>query len=258
MINYLTKNSKWVLSIAFICIFSFTSFTGNREIGGYVDQAESRFVRNVWNFIKNFKTYQNVGSHSYKYTQYYWAEPFQFTGNSHDDYVDSVDLAYVAGHGNYHYIQTNQSQGLGVNLKTVPAYGDTGDDLEWLVIESCYTVSSAPEKSNWWSDYSGMFGGLHQLVGFHTLSWSDNGIPNNFAGKLKSNGAIWQSWFDAVNEERYWIFNPNYWDPQYGSNIPYPGLASVIVGSGCSNDRLGSYANDPSPGTSGMYTYWQY
>jgi hypothetical protein len=29
---------------------------GNREIGGYVAQAEDRFVRNVWNFIKNFAT----------------------------------------------------------------------------------------------------------------------------------------------------------------------------------------------------------
>ena len=52
-----------------------------------------------------------------------------------------------------------------------------------------------------------MFRGLHQLVGFHTLSNSDNGIPNNYAHKLKANGGVWQSWFAAVNEERYWIFN---------------------------------------------------
>ncbi len=258
MINLLSKNQKWVLGIAFVMIFSIPALTGPREIGGYVDQAESRFVRNVWNFIKNFKTFQSVGSNSWKYDQYYWAEPYQFKGSSHDNYVDAMDLAYVAGHGNYHYIQTNQSAGEGVNLKTVDPYGNRGDDLEYLIIESCYTVSSAPEKSNWWSDYATMFGGMHQLVGFHTLSWSDNGIPNNYAGKLKNNGAIWQSWFDAVNEERYWIFNPQYYDDQYGSDIPFPGLASAIVAKGCKYDRLSSNTPDPAAGTNGMQTYWQY
>jgi len=258
MINYLVNHAKWVLCFVFILVFSFPSFTGTREIGGYVDQAESRFQRNVWNFIKNFQSSQTVGSHSWKYYQYYWAEPYMFEGGSHDNYVDAMDLAYVAGHGNYHYIQTNQSTGQGVNLKNVPAYGDSGDDLEWMIIESCYTVSSAPEDSRWWEDYAGMFGGLHQLVGFHTLSWSDNGIPDTYADKLKANGCIWQSWFEAVNEERWWIFNPNYYDDQYGSDIPWPGLASAVVAKGCKYDRLGSYAADPAAGTSGMMTFWQY
>lgn len=258
MFNQFSKNSKWILAFSFVLIFSTFSFSGSRKIGGYVDQAESRFERNVWNFIKNFKTPKNVGSHSWQYDQYYWAEPFQFTGNSHRSYVDAVDLAYVAGHGNYHLFQTNKALGLTVNLKTVPQYGNSGDDLEFLIIESCYTVSSAPEKSNWWSDYTNMFGGLHQLVGFHTLSQSDNGIPNNYAHKLKRNGGVWQSWFDSVDEERWWIFNPSYYDPQYGSNYPYPGLASAVVAKGCTNDKLGSYAADPAAGTSGMYTYWQY
>ncbi len=258
MINQISKNSRLILAFSFVLIFSSISFSGSHEIGGYVDQAESRFTRNVWNFIKNFQTPKTIGGNSWKYTQYYWSEPYEFTGTSHRNYVDAVDLAYVAGHGNYHWIQTKNSPNTGVDLKTVPQYGNTGDDLEFLIIESCYTVSSRPEKTNWWSDYNNMFGGMHQLVGFHTLSHSDNGIPNNFANKLKSNGAVWQSWFDAVTEERYWIFNPSYYDPQYGSNYPYPGLASAVVANGCSNDRLSSYASDPAPGTGGMTTYWQY
>ena len=41
-------------------MFSFVSTltAGDREIGGYVDRAEDRFVRNVWNFIKNFQGFQ--------------------------------------------------------------------------------------------------------------------------------------------------------------------------------------------------------
>jgi len=231
-----------------------TTHAADREIGGYVDKAESRFVRNVWNFVKNFQSWQNIGSYSYKETQYYWAEPYMFD-SLHQNYVDKMDVAYVAGHGNGYYIQTNQSLGQGVDLRYVQPYGDLANngDLEFMIIESCYTVSTAPEHSNWWSPYADMFGGLHQLVGFHTLSNSDNGIPNNYANKLKANGGVWQSWFAAVNEERYWIFNPTNSD---GS--PYPGLASAVMYSTTQNDRLGSYAADPAAGTAGMVTWWQY
>jgi hypothetical protein len=226
----------------------------DREIGGYVDRAESRFVRNVWNFVKNFQSWKTVGGHRYKETQYYYAEPFMFD-SSHSSYVDKMDVAYVAGHGDYHYIQTNQSLSQGVDLKTVPAYGDLAKkgDLEFMIIESCYTVASAPESANWWTPYNSMFQGLHQLVGFHTLSNSDNGIPNNYAQKLKANGGVWQSWFAAVNEERYWIGNPTNPD---GS--PYPGLASAVMYNTTENDRLGAYATDPAGGTAGMKTWWQY
>ena len=231
-----------------------TAAADPREIGGYVDQAESRFVRNVWNFIKNFQGWQNVGAHQYKESQYFWAEPFEFN-TSHQNFVDKMDLAYVAAHGAAYYVQTNQSTGDGVDLRSSPAYGDliNGGDLEFLIIESCNTVASAPEAADWWSPWTSIFQGLHQLVGFRTLSNSDNGIPNNYAHKLKANGGVWQSWFNAVNEERYWIFNPTNSD---GS--PYPGLASAIMYSSTENDRLGGYAADPAGGSAGMKTWWQF
>lgn len=242
------------LCLAGLACASLNSFAADREIGGYVDKAEDRFVRNVWNFVKNFQSWQTVGSHRYLNTQYYYNQPYMMT-TSHQNYVDKMDLAYIAGHGSAYYIQTNKSLSQGVDLRTVPAYGDlaTGGDLEFMIIESCNTVATLPEVANWSSPYSAMFRGLHQLVGFHTLSNSDNGIPNNYAHKLKANGGIWQSWFAAVNEERYWIFNPTNSD---GS--PYPGLASAIMYGSTENDRLGSYAADPAGGTSGMKTWWQY
>ncbi len=227
---------------------------GNREIGGYVDRAEDRFVRNVWNFVKNFQTWQAIGGHNYKEVQYYYAEPFEFD-SAHQHYVDKMDLAYVAAHGNDYYVQTNQSTGDGVDLRNLPAYGDlaAGGDLEFMIIESCDTVATAPEATDWWTPYTSTFQGMHQLVGFHTLSNSDNGIPNNYANKLKANGGVWQSWFAAVNEERYWIRNPTNDD-----GAPYPGLASAIMYTTTENDTLGAYAADPSGGAVGMKTWWQY
>jgi hypothetical protein len=223
-------------------------WAGDREIGGYVDRAEDRFVRNVWNFVKNFQGWQNVGAHRYQTAQYFWAEPFQFDSD-HQSFVDKMDLAYVAAHGSAYYVQTNQSTGTGFDLRNCPAYGDlaTNGDLEFMIIESCSTVASAPESENWWDPWNNIFQGLHQLCGFRTLSYSDNGIPNNYANKLKANGGVWQAWFDAVNEER------SIWR---GSQ--YPGYASAIMYSSTENDRIGGYAADPAGGTGGMTTWWQY
>ncbi|MEY4589401.1 MAG: hypothetical protein RL497_1477 [Pseudomonadota bacterium] len=242
------------ICLAGIALSSLNAVAGDREIGGYVDKAEERFVRNVWNFVKNFQSWKTIGSHRYLNTQYYFNQPYMMT-TSHQNYVDKMDFAYIAGHGSDYYIETNKSLNQGVDLTNAPAYGDlaTNGDLEFMVIESCYTVVSRPESANWAAPYSKMFRGLHQLVGFHTLSNSDNGIPNNYAQKLKANGGVWQSWFAAVNEERYWIFNPTNSD---GS--PYPGLASAVMYTSTENDRLGSYAADPAGGTNGMKTWWQY
>ena len=187
------KIASFLLILVVSC-FSFapTVSADDREIGGYVDQAEDRFVRNVWNFVKNFQGFQNIGSHRYQETQYYWAEPFEFD-SSHAAFVDKMDLSYVAAHGSAYWVQTKQSTNDGVDLRNCPPYGDlaTGGDLEFMIIESCNTVASAPEfPSDWWTPWTSIFRGMHQLVGFRTLSYSDNGIPNRYANKLKAKGGV--------------------------------------------------------------------
>ena len=227
---------------------------GNREIGGYVAQAESRFQRNVWNFIKEFKSWKTIGSHKYKYDQYYWAEKFLFEGASHANFVDKMDLVFISGHGNFYIWQSVKSPSEITDYRTVPAYGDlsNGGDLEFFIIESCNTVTPYPDDSNYRTAWSPMFQGLHQLVGFRTLSVSDNGIPNRYAKKLKNNQGVWQAWFDAVNAERSW------WHSDVEDGVSYPGFASAVVYNSTENDKLGSYAADPAGGASGMYSWWQY
>ena len=237
-------------------LFMSTLTAGDREIGGYVDRAEDRFVRNVWNFIKNFQGFQNIGDHRYQEVQYFWGEPFEFDSD-HQDFVDKMDVAYVAAHGSAYYIQTNQSTSTGVDLRNCPAYGDLANngDLEFLMIESCNTVASAPEaptSGDWWTPWTSIFQGLHQVVGFRTLSNSDNGIPNRYANKLKGNGGVWQSWFDAVNEERSYSSYVN------TDGAPYPGYASAVMYTTTEQDRLGGYAADPAGGAVNMKTWWQY
>lgn len=255
--QWLTFNLRFVAFLFLLVLFTIrTADAGDRLIGGYVDNADARFVRNVWNFIKNFQGWQNVGGNRWEYSQYYWADPVEFN-SQHLNYVDKMDFAYFSGHGNHYYCQTNASTSTGFDLRSCPGFGNlaTGGHLKFLIIESCYTVTTCPDVAgDWWTPWgSSIFQGLHQLVGFHTLSNSDNGIPNNFAGKLKANGGIWQSWFNAVNEERSWINNPTNSD---GS--PYPGLASTVLYTSTQNETLGNYGANPAGGTGGMYTYWQY
>jgi len=255
-----TRNPSFFRARAFFVVFLLSCSVVNhvkaadREIGGYVDHAEDRFVRNVWNFIKNFQGWQTVGANRWQEVQYFWAEPFEFDSD-HQDFVDKMDLAYVAAHGSAYYVQTNQSTSTGVDLRNCPAYGDlsTGGDLEFMIIESCSTVASAPEApagGDWWTPWSAIFQGLHQLAGFRTLSYSDNGIPNRFANKLKANGGIWQSWFSAVDGERTFYSD--------GTYTEFPGYASAIIYASTENDRLGGYAADPAGGTGGMKTWWQF
>jgi hypothetical protein len=241
-----------ILLTFFIFIISvFPAKSLDREIGGYVDRAEDRFVRNVWNFIKNFQGWQNVGGNRWQEVQYYYGEPFVFN-TDHLSYVDKMDLSYVAAHGSAYYVQTNKSTSTGVDLRTCPGYGDLphGGDLEFLIIESCSTVASAPEATDWWTPWSTLFHGLHQLNGFRTLSYSDNGIPNRFANKLKANGGIMQSWFSAVDGER--TFNGD------GTYSEFPGFASAVLYATTENDRLGAYGAADPYGTVNMITVWQY
>lgn len=251
MLNLAIKNLKWLVCAALVFTMTMPATAANLEIGGYVAQAESRFQRNVWNFIKEFKTSQRVGSHYWKYDQYYWAYDYLFNGSSHSNYIDDQDLVFISGHGNSYIWQSIQSPSQIIDFRNSPGYGDK--DLEFLIIESCSTVASAPEASNWWSPWAKMFKGLHQLLGFRTLSYSDNGIPNQFAKNLKSNQYVWQAWFNAVNSER-----SSFTWTEGGERVSYPGFASGIMYQSTRYDRLGSYAADPAGGTSGMWTVWQY
>jgi len=60
MLNFAIKNLKWLVCAALVFTMTMPATAANLEIGGYVAQAESRFQRNVWNFIKEFKNFYGV------------------------------------------------------------------------------------------------------------------------------------------------------------------------------------------------------
>ncbi len=235
-----------------------SAFPARREIGGYVAQAEPRFVRNVWNFVKYYGSSKNIGIHSWKRDQYYWMEPWVFEG-SHHVYVDSQDLAYVACHGN-HWVMACHDGTADVDLRNAPAYGDlpNGGDLEFLIVESCSTITAYPDSSFSWNGWrhngpGGIFDGLHQAMGFHTLSYSDNLIPEWFAVRTQANQIVWSAWFWAVQMERMFP-QRGPWSPEPG--VSYPGWASAIMAYKCRYDRLGNYTSDPQASDI-LYSVWE-
>lgn len=253
------NRKRYLLLIMTLICMTFVTFgmnqalAGSREIGGYVAQAEDRFVRNVWNFIKNFKTSQTIGGHQWNYDQYFYMEPFVFEG-SHHVYVDSQDMAYVACHGGFWVMACHDNIG-DVDLRNCPAYGDlpNGGDMEFLVVESCSTVIAFPDAGFDWNGWrhtaaGGIFDGLHQAMGFHTLSQSDNGIPQYFANHCRGNDIVWCAWFSAVQEERGWLRSL--------LGMQYPGYASAIMPQKCKYDRMGSYVADPVASDL-LYSVWE-
>lgn len=232
-------------------VLALTSVASNlfsRDIGGYVANAEDRFQRNVWNFLKEFQSTQYPGGVPWKYTQYYWAAPYEFT-TSNNSYVDYVDFAYVSGHGSANYFQTQQSPNVAVYFPTqMPTNNGWGDwDGEFITFQSCAVVPSPIEQSNWWSNWGRCLKGVHQIIGYRTNSYSDNGISNNYARKLKANHCVMYAWFDAVNEERSW------W---YGSD--YPGYACALYYGTTQYDRLSSSEYPDPYGYSNLWCWYQY
>ena len=210
------------------------------EEGGYVyNHGEQRFVDNVYNFIKHFS-----------YDQYYWCEDYQFT-TSNTSYVDNMDFAYYSGHGNKWYMGmgpgTSGASGVSIGSKT--QWGDS--DLEFIVFQSCQVVPSPIEKSDWFSTWAGpkkTFQGLHQAIGYRVNSNSGNGISNNFGSRIASGQCVWQAWFNAVDDERFWFFG---WST-------YPGYASVVLYPGLDFDTYYSFGVDPPAGHTSLRSYYQY
>jgi len=209
------------------------------RVGGYVyNQGEARFTDNVYNFIKYFA-----------YEQYYWTQAYEFT-TYNNSYIDAMDIAYFSGHGGNNYIGMGPGSvsPQGVTTTYAGAWGD--NQLEFIIFQSCEVIPSVPDVSNWWSNWAGPgrpFQGLHQAIGYRTLSYSGNGISNNYGNRIKAGQAMWQAWFAAVNDERSW------W-----AGADYPGMASVVLYPGLDNDTKYSFGADPPANHTWLRTYYQY
>jgi hypothetical protein len=189
--NLLMNRTSILLALTFVAVS--VSAVDRRE-GGYAGTTNQGHDEVVYNFLKHFN-----------YDQYYYAYKHQWTWNNNNR-VDAMDIAVFGGHGNQWLIAGLDGS---VDLTTAgsdPVAKNYGDwNAEFVAFESCDVVPSPLEVTDWYTNWrkpGGIFSkGLHQAVGFRTVSWqsTDQKITDYFGAKVVSGAPIWQSWFDAIN-----------------------------------------------------------
>lgn len=221
------------------CILAATTATSlyavDREEGGYAGTDDEGHDTVVYNFLKHFN-----------YEQYYYSYKHQWSWNNNNR-VDSMDFAIFAGHGNKWLIAgIDGSQSLtSAGSTSHRGYGDL--DAEFVAFESCYVVPSPIEEANWYSNWTSesddVFDGLHQALGFHTLSWqsTDQKVTDYFGSRIASGSAVWESWFDAINARGR--------NDEHGSAVMHPSA---------DGDTYASFVTDPSENHTSLRIWYQY
>lgn len=181
------------ISIAFFStLLTATASAVDHREGGYAGTTNEGHDQVVYNFLKHFN-----------YDQYYYSYKHQWTHNNNNR-VDAMDIAVFGGHGNQWLIAGIDGS---VDLSTAgntAAKGYGSLNAEFVAFESCYVVPSPLEVADWytkWRQPGGIFNGLHQALGFRTVSWqsTDQKVTDYFGSRVASGAPIWQSWFDAIN-----------------------------------------------------------
>ena len=212
-----------VLLVGF-CIPGFAATAD--EVIGYYSSADTGNCRPpvqafINNINANYKTGPSVG-----YVN-------RFT-TSNDSYWDARDLGFVCAHGNRWLFALSNGTVYLDNLSD--GWGDV--DMEWAILYSCLVVASPLETSNWKKPWiiesTDVFDRLHIVNGFRTNAWVAPAVnvTTDYCNRINSGGYILDAWFDAIYAYGYyWTVNDQGCSMFYGS---------------CENDRLNSYASDPS------------
>jgi hypothetical protein len=198
----------FLLLLTLVALLPTSITAADRKEAGYAGTTDQGHDEVVYNFLKHFS-----------YEQYYYARTFQF-GDLNNQRVDAMDFAIFAGHGNQWFIAATDG---GVDLSNVGSslnwgWGDTS--AKFVAFESCDVVPSPIEVSDWWTNWvrepGGPFDGVHQVLGFRTLSWqsTDQDITDDFGQLISSNQGVWESWFAAINDRGR--------SDEMGSAVMYP------------------------------------
>jgi hypothetical protein len=188
----------------------------------------------VLNFLQHFH-----------YEQYYYSYKHQWSTNNNNR-VDAMDFAVFGGHGNRWLIAGLDGS---VDLSTAgnnsnKGYGNV--DAEFIAYESCYVVPSPIEVSDWytnWTKPGAVFDGVHQILGFHTVSWqsTDQKVTDYFGSRMANGYAVWSSWFDAIDAKGR--------NDEHGSAVMHPSTEG---------DSYASFVSDPPIDSTSLKLWYQY
>jgi hypothetical protein len=167
-----------------------------------------------------------------------WAWERDFKEPWDATWIDTVDIAMHADHGNSCRFAFGETSHEDCRLRATdgPEWGDL--DLEWLILDDCSVLKPNFE----WTCWNDAFRGLHLICSFGATAHDSCSRGTHFADKLIAGWTVVQAWFYAAEQTE-------------GSGT----IASVMGAGNSSNDPYddhiwghGSVCSDPYPAT----YYW--
>ncbi|NIQ07797.1 MAG: hypothetical protein GWO20_19390 [Candidatus Korarchaeota archaeon] len=133
-----------------------------------------------------------------------WEKDFEkaSVGGWDSTYIDNVDFAYFAGHGDIGFLKFSTDHDGDGSHETEVHYSETkwGDgDLEWIALSSCRTLH--PSVKEEWIAHACAGGHLHAIVGFKTNMPDTADLGETFAWHLLDGKGIKDAWKTATKEE---------------------------------------------------------
>jgi hypothetical protein len=239
---------------------------GDPTVGRYVVRNDDPGWVNDANAFWSGLT-SNGGGSLFTNSQYYWAQPWEFTSNA-AQFIDSVQVGETEAHGDWWYFTTYQDWGDGVNIDAIQASGGYGQanhgSLNYWVLHGCEIVPSAmdapcpagspnTDTRNWYDTWFRVFQGLHTVVGYRTIMYINDGVGGPFATSLRQGSPVISSWFNAtLSNSDYQSPDPTY-KAHCGLNLPM-GRPSAVTVCGHSNDNIYNQSAIPAP--SCLTNFW--
>jgi len=224
--------------------YEITSDPSDKEVGGYsISSYPSKsggYIhthKNVDDFCSYMESHGWILKYRYEdsqvsqskwedsYRGHYGYEEWILGGDNNAGGCDSIDMAYFAGHGSPLCIRFGYDSSdcvtPGESMNSVDQYeirwGDL--DVEWIVLDSCYTVPLEDEGNKWDGRFCGVsmsgisvgasiHSGLHVICGFSSETYFycdsdwDYTRGEAFAKYICQGYNIRQAWENAVIESR--------------------------------------------------------
>jgi hypothetical protein len=219
------------------------------------------FVTNAINFLKGLQYplfFSFLSSPFAKFidSQYYWAQPFMFTTEK-NNYINSVHLAQIEAHGNWHGFSTLHRDDNWVYLSAIPedGYGGgAGGCLAYWLIRSCSVIPSPDDYApgDWrmaFDPWFRLFNGLHAVAGARTTLWIADHSNPAFGRRLSLGAEFVFGWLETVENDPSNAGHPI--DIDTGKPI---GKASAVAVCGHQSDRVWQVENLGRP--SCLIQYW--
>jgi hypothetical protein len=230
---------------------------GDPTVGRYIIRnAGDVFWTTSWDFINNLQAGGNQIGVQFTDSQYFWEDDFEYLSNK-NDFVNGVNIAYTACHGNWWKIclDIDPWKCLSpIDIGNTGGYGaGAGGALAYWIIHSCEVIPTQEDMPNsfdcWWS----VFNGLHAVVGYRTEAFIDDGVFGPFGYQIGLGAAVVPAWLNVVISADCYQSNPMYCDGNRLICEPL-GRPSVVVPEGHGDDA--AWMTDPIGPATYLWEFW--